>query len=299
MSAPGPFLPPALSAGGATLTRQKDGSILASGENPSPDTYAVTASTGLAGITAIRLEVWPDKSLPGNGPGRAVNGYFALTEFRVTAAPLSEPTGTVPVVMRKAFADFSQRTHGGWPAQAAIDGDPKTGWSVDPQEGLRHVAVFETRNPVGFTGGTSFSFALGQGERGHNIGRLRLWVTKAKPPIPLPDPSEHRLIVEGEVPASADGGVLVVAVKMTHGSQAAMTGRIWTWIEGNRAEFAGKVVPLQPVVGKKTHPVCWQAWRIHAEPSSAPQDFSLSVISSTADSIVKEFNAYFIPNSVK
>ena len=51
----------AVSAGGATLTRQKDGSILATGENSSPDTYTITASTSLLGITAVRLEVLPDR----------------------------------------------------------------------------------------------------------------------------------------------------------------------------------------------------------------------------------------------
>ena len=33
------------SAGGATLHQQPDGSLLASGNNPSPDTYEIVAST--------------------------------------------------------------------------------------------------------------------------------------------------------------------------------------------------------------------------------------------------------------
>ena len=98
------------------------------------------------------------------------------------------------------------------------------------------------------------------------------------------------------MPASAKGGMLVVSVKMTQGSQAAMTRNVWTWIEATRAEVAAKVVPLQPVVGKKTYPVCWQAWRIHVEPSAVPQDFRLFVVSSVADNIEKEFKAHFIPD---
>ena len=54
----------AISKGGAKLTKQPDGSILASGKNPSPETYTVTAITPLQGITALRLEVLPDNSLP-------------------------------------------------------------------------------------------------------------------------------------------------------------------------------------------------------------------------------------------
>ena len=289
-----------VSAGGATLTKQKDGSVLAGGENPSPDTYTITAITELVGITAIRLEGLPDESLPANGPGRAVNGNFALTEFRVSAAPQGKPTAAVPVALKNPIADFSQQTYGGWPIAAAIDGDPKTGWSVDPQEGMRHVAVFETQTPIEFSAGTSLSFTLEQGERGHNIGRLRFSATTAKPPIPPPKPSgPGQLIVKGEVPASTNGGLIVVSVKMTRGSQAATTRNVWNWIEATRGEVAEKVVPLQAVVGKKTHAVCWQAWRIRVEPSAQRQDFWLSVVSNMTDNIAKEFNGYFIPNVVK
>ncbi len=285
-----------VSAGGASLTKKQDGSIVAGGENSSPDTYTLTANTGLVGIKAIRLEVLPDASLPAHGPGRAVNGNFALTEFCVTAAPQGRQAEAVPVAIQKAVADFSQVTYDGWPVAAAIDGDPKTGWSVDPQEGLRHVAIFETQYPIGFSGGTTLTFTLKQGERGHNIGRLRLSATTAKRPIPLPRPTAPpRLTVKGQVPASAKGGMLVVSVKMTKGAQPAMTRNVWTQIEATRCEVAAKVVPIQPVVGERTHPVCWQAWRIHVEPSVAPQDFKLSLASGTTDKIKKEFNAHFIP----
>jgi hypothetical protein len=288
----------AVSAGGATLTRQRDGSVLAGGENPSRDSYTIAANTELAGITAIRLEVLPDGSLPASGPGRAVNGNFALTEFRVMAVPGGKKSAAIPVVLKNAAADFSQETYGGWPAGAAIDGDPKTGWSIDPQEGRNHVAVFETEKRVGAAGGTSLTFTLDQGERGHNIGRLRLSVTNAEPPIPPPKPSEPpRLIVTGEAPASAEGGTLVVSVKMTQDSQPAMTRNVWNWIEAAGCEVAANAVPIQPVVGKKTHALCWQAWRIDLEPSTRPQDFRLSLVSSIPHHIEKEFKAYFIPNS--
>jgi hypothetical protein len=72
------------SQNGATLTEQPDMSILASGFNPATDTYTVTTSTTLTGITGIRLEVLADPSLPFNGPGRRPdNGNFVLTEMAV------------------------------------------------------------------------------------------------------------------------------------------------------------------------------------------------------------------------
>ena len=74
-------------AGPSSRTRPMVPSI-ASGANPSPDSYTVTAKTTLKEITGIRLEVLPDPSLPGQGPGRAPNGNFVLSEFKVRYAKL-------------------------------------------------------------------------------------------------------------------------------------------------------------------------------------------------------------------
>jgi hypothetical protein len=71
------------SAGGATLTVQPDGAILASGENPVQETYTLTAPVTLGTISAIRVEALPDDSLPARGPGRAVNGNFVMTDVRM------------------------------------------------------------------------------------------------------------------------------------------------------------------------------------------------------------------------
>ncbi|MFM8360849.1 MAG: DUF1549 domain-containing protein, partial [Verrucomicrobiota bacterium] len=60
----------AVSTGGSGYTPLPDGSLLATGVNPIYDTITVEADTDLTGITAVRLEVLPDPSLPKNGPGR-------------------------------------------------------------------------------------------------------------------------------------------------------------------------------------------------------------------------------------
>ena len=73
------------SAGGATLETQDDGSVLAGGENPATDTYTLSATTELSGITAFRLETIPDASLPAGGSGRSPSGDFRLTRFAVAA----------------------------------------------------------------------------------------------------------------------------------------------------------------------------------------------------------------------
>jgi len=178
------------SAGGAKLTKQPDNSVLASGKNPSPEVYTVTATTKVTGITAFRLEVLPDASLPGKGPGRAAaNGNFVLNEFTVTAAPEGDPTQAKPVVFHKALADFSQEA---WAVAGAIDGNPESGWAVSPQFGKEHVAVFEAKEPIGFEKGTALTITLDQRFPGkeHNLGKFRLSVTTTKPPVALGGPPE-------------------------------------------------------------------------------------------------------------
>src|SRR5207245_259404 len=81
----------AKATGGAVLNKQSDGSLLATGPNPTPSVYTVTATSKLKGITALRLEVLPDPTLSAMGPGRAGNGNFVLNELTVTASPEDNP----------------------------------------------------------------------------------------------------------------------------------------------------------------------------------------------------------------
>jgi hypothetical protein len=170
------------SKGGATLTKQADKSILASGKNPFPEEYTVTANTPLMGVTAVRLEVLADDKLPARGPGRAPNGNFVLHEFVVTAAAQETPAKAARVELHNASADFSQV---GFPVAHAIDNKPGTGWAIAPVFGKTHTAVFELKKPTSFPGGTTLTFTLDQRFAGkeHNIGRFRLSVTTSKPPV--------------------------------------------------------------------------------------------------------------------
>ncbi len=75
-------------ASGTSLAAQADGSLLAIGnERPETETYTLKVQTDLRGITAFRVEVLPDDSLPAHGPGRADNGNAVLSELHVTAGP--------------------------------------------------------------------------------------------------------------------------------------------------------------------------------------------------------------------
>lgn len=70
-----------------------DGSVLATGDTKGAmETYTISITTNLVGITGFRLEVLGDPSLPTDGPGRASNGNFVLREFTVDAtAAVPEP----------------------------------------------------------------------------------------------------------------------------------------------------------------------------------------------------------------
>ena len=80
------------SAGNATLSQRDDRSILVSGEKPPTDTYTLSATTDLGGITAFRLESIPTETLPGKGAGRADNGNFVLSRISVTAQDAEKKT---------------------------------------------------------------------------------------------------------------------------------------------------------------------------------------------------------------
>jgi hypothetical protein len=287
----------ARSAAGATLTKQSDRSILVGGETPPTDTYTITAKTDLSGITGIRLDVLPDPSLPSGGPGRVFNGNFALNEFQVMAGPQDARAAAARVELCNPVADFSQESHGGWPVTAMIDGDPKTGWSIDPEEGAPHVALFETKTPVGFPGGTKLIFTLQHGERQHTIGKLRLSVTTAKPPFPKPqDYGPRKLFVQGQAPASTQGGILVVAVQLGQGSELAHLGNIGTHFSAE-GRIAGQDAHWRPVLGTETYPSSWQAWRIAVGPSTTPQPFELAIGTRAPINAESGFTAHFLPSS--
>ncbi len=203
--------PIALSAAGkATLTGQKDNSVLASGTLAATESYRVEAATLLKGITGFRLEVLTDPTLPGQGPGRAPNGNFVLSEMKITAAPSDDAKMAKPVTLQNATADHSQQD---WPIAAAIDGTPETGWAVataDGKTGQNRTALFETKDDLGFDKGTRFVITLDQNYGSqHLIGRFRLAVTNTPRPLrqnSLPDAvaKTFALPAEQRTPAQRD-----------------------------------------------------------------------------------------------
>ncbi len=189
----------ATATGGTTLTKQADLSLLAGGKVPPTDTYTVTVKTKQTGITGLRLEVLPDPSLPAQGPGRAANGNFVLHELKVTVKEEGSDAKAKPAGLKNASADFSQDS---FPIGNAIDNNESTGWAVSPQFGKQHTATFEFAQPIGFAKGTEITFTMIQKfGTAHTIGKFRLAVTTAKPPLsikPLPENLVKILAIEAD-----------------------------------------------------------------------------------------------------
>ncbi len=212
----------AKSSDGSTLTKQSDGSVLASEKRPEKDTYTLVFHTPLSGITAFRLELLTHDSLSHRGPGRQDNGNLHLSEIKVLAAALSSVSTSTsafansvvnaatseeekPLTLKNPRADFNQD---GWTIAHALDGNPGTAWGIYPKVGEDHRAVVEFAQPINFVGGTVLTVMLEQLHGGgHLIGRPRISVTTATESLALESellPSEIAAILTKPVAERSD-----------------------------------------------------------------------------------------------
>lgn len=171
------------------LQKLDDNSVLASGNTSGKNTYIVKARNEITDVTAFRVEVLPDTSLPQGGPGRADNGNFVITEFRVDIHD-DRATTLSPVPLSHASATFEQllaadqTLYKVWNAASAIDNDihgSDLGWAILPQVGEPNSAVFETTANISSKG--TLIFAIEQKHNHHQLGRFRLSVTTSLPPV--------------------------------------------------------------------------------------------------------------------
>ena len=165
---------------GSTLKIADDASVVASGKIEPVDIYTLTLDVKQdAPLTAIRLEVLPDDSLPAKGPGRAENGNFVLNEFTVQAKlPADDKAKAVKLVQPQAT--FSQDNY---LIAHAIDGNPTTGWAVAPQFGKPHTAVVLFDKPINAKDGVTLTVTMDHRfGTGHIVGKFRLSVTADKAP---------------------------------------------------------------------------------------------------------------------
>ncbi|RIK78900.1 MAG: hypothetical protein DCC68_14160 [Planctomycetota bacterium] len=187
------------SQAGATLTLRDDGSILVSGNHGATDTYTLSIEDLPSGVTAFKLEVLADDSLPAKGPGRASNGNFVLSEFVLSEFAVEQrasgESAAQPVPLSAATASFAQsgfgtaQGDGTFAIGATIDGNVtggNQGWAVMPKFAQAHEAVFETKTDIGGGEGRTLVVKLVQNfepAKQHTIGRFRLSATSASRPV--------------------------------------------------------------------------------------------------------------------
>lgn len=161
------------SAVGATAAIGDDGTVMVSGQQ-GQDTYTLQVSLPPGGkLQRLRLDVLPDPSLPGQGPGRASNGNFVLSEFMLKVATADNKTPTMPVNLTAVTADYSQK---GWNIAGAIDGNTETGWGIAGAIGASHTATFDVAADPAVSNGSQLLVVLDQqfADGGHSIGKFRL-----------------------------------------------------------------------------------------------------------------------------
>jgi len=154
---------------------QEDGSVLFPGPIPDKVDDTLTVEAGEHEVQRLRLEALADPSLPKNGPGRAVNGNFVLSEISVMVAPKDAPDKAEPIHISHAEADASQQ---GFPIENAVDGKLETGWAIDTQYGsinVNRTASFTLEKPA--PAGSIITVKLSQQYgRQHTLGKVRLSV---------------------------------------------------------------------------------------------------------------------------
>src|SRR5215471_15339629 len=209
-----------ISTGGQRYIPQEDGSLLAQGYAPTKHTVKLTVTTTMTDIRAFRLELLNDTNLPLGGPGRSIKGTGALTDCRIEAAPLSDPSKVTKLSIARAtadinlpeaalepmFADKSNKKRVTGPIEYAIDGKDETAWGFDAGPGLRNQprkAVFNLTEPIANPGGVVLTIYVKQNAGGwnsddnqnNNLGRIRLSITSAADAVADPLPAGVRAIL--------------------------------------------------------------------------------------------------------
>ena len=160
---------------GAFLELMKDNSILASGKLAEKDSYTVEFKASLKDVVAMRLEAMPDPSLPKNGPGRAENGNFVVSEMKVTQTGSSGKPE--PIELSNATADYSQPQ---FDVAGLIDGKPNTGWAIMTDDDKMHVvrtATVRTKH-IHSADEVTLTVKLDQNHPLHALGRFRIWIAR-------------------------------------------------------------------------------------------------------------------------
>ncbi|MEM7478447.1 MAG: DUF1553 domain-containing protein, partial [Planctomycetota bacterium] len=165
------------------LITQSDGAILASGKAANKETYTVQTSLPAGAIRHLRIEALTDDSMKRKGPGRASNGNFALSDFKVFVVQGKKRQS---LSLHSPKATHQQNT-GSLSVASSIDADTSgTGWAVDfGGIGKDQAAVFSLKDAVLESEEATLEFKLTFNNNSqHSLGSFRLSVSSlTEPPV--------------------------------------------------------------------------------------------------------------------
>ncbi|MCA8996359.1 MAG: PSD1 domain-containing protein [Planctomycetaceae bacterium] len=173
----------AVADNGVSLKKLEDQSLLADASVSDNAEYtvelAIPDSLTDQGLTAVRLRVLTDDSLPQQGPGLAGNGNFVLTGFELAS-------GGNRIPLSQAWADHSQPNYD---VAGAIDGDAKTGWAINvdgaqskagKKMNAPHEAIFVLAKPL--SNGILTISMKHEANQNYQVGRFAVDLTTTRLP---------------------------------------------------------------------------------------------------------------------
>ncbi len=164
-----------VSRGGDQLAVLDDQSILASGDHPRFG-YDLEFETSTTELSALRLELMTDESLPKSGPGRSTSsgGTVTVEGLRCWVTPKDADSAKKPVIFRSATSDYGFNN---FPLST-------NSWQIPTMARGPHTAVFELEATIYCSAGFRVSIRHDDRRPGRfedqNMGRFR-WSSAARP----------------------------------------------------------------------------------------------------------------------
>ncbi|NBU40082.1 MAG: DUF1549 domain-containing protein [Planctomycetia bacterium] len=242
--------PQTMKASSATLAREADDAVVASGKLQANDTYTLTFTTHQRDLAGLRLEALArdrsDGKEPIVGPGISPEGGFRLSTVKVTAAPLVAGPGRAAVTPKLSAVAASFEDPGAELAKA-VDADAATGWSTSGRPGASQSAILAFDAPVGFEGGTMLTVELKFEGTAHGFAAVRIAASA--------EPAAAGLAGRAAPQAAREVATLVDAARGS-GTDATATRApdLLRWFSRLDAEAAGVYAALATVDAKEPKP---------------------------------------------
>ena len=175
-----------ISKGGATFKQTENGTWLASGKNPSSDTYEIRSSLDAKQLGGILIEAFHHKSFKHIGLGRSGNGNFVLTGLDIRLESKNQKTPPIVLKLDSAEASFAQKDYP--PSQilknaSNLTKKNATGWAVhgfDSSKSKSVRAMFLTKTPIEVPEDAELVITMYHKSRftDHNVGNFKIHYTE-------------------------------------------------------------------------------------------------------------------------